>query len=88
MASDAYRIQLDSRARKNLARIDAVVRRRITAAISALATEPEPHACKPLQTRPGVLRIRVGDYRIVYAVAHDQLLVDVIDIDHRKDIYR
>jgi mRNA interferase RelE/StbE len=35
-----------------------------------------------------VLRIRVGDYRIVYAIVRDDLRVDVIDIDHRKDIYR
>jgi mRNA interferase RelE/StbE len=88
MPSDAYRISLAARARNHLARIDQVARRRIAAAISALATEPRPHGCKPLKGMPGTLRIRVGDYRIVYTVADTDREVEVIDVDHRKDIYR
>jgi len=83
-----YRILLESRARKHLARADPVIRRRLAAAIDALTTDPEPPGCTPLKGQSGVLRIRVGDYRIVYAIVRDHLRVDVIDIDHRKDIYR
>jgi mRNA interferase RelE/StbE len=88
MPSDAYRISLETRARSHLARIDQVTRRRIAAAIGALASDPRPHGCKPLKGMPGVLRIRVGDYRIVYTVADADRVVEVIDVDHRKDIYR
>lgn len=83
-----YRVLTEQRARKHLARMDPVIRRRIVAAIDALATDPEPPGSRPLKGMQGVLRTRVGDYRIVYTVLHDKLLVDVIDIDHRKDIYR
>lgn len=83
-----YRIVLASRARKNLARIDPVIRRRIVRAIDALSADPQPVGCVPLKGVPGALRIRVGDYRVVYQVMHDDLEVLVADIDHRKDIYR
>jgi mRNA interferase RelE/StbE len=88
MASDVYTILLEARARNHLARIDPVVRRRIAKAIDALAANPRPHGCKALKNLPDMLRIRVGDYRIVYTVVPVSHVVDVIDIDHRKDIYR
>jgi len=83
-----YRIVLASRARKNLARIDPVIRRRIVRAIDALSADPQPVGCVPLKGVPGATRIRVGDHRVVYQVMHDDLEVLVADIDHRKDIYR
>jgi mRNA interferase RelE/StbE len=86
--SITYRVLFESRAEKHLARIDPVIRRRIAKAIDALCTDPEPAGCNPLKGMPGVMRLRVGDYRIVYVVARDQQVIDVIDIDHRKDIYR
>jgi len=83
-----WRVLIDPRARKNLAHMDPVVRRRIAKAIDALSTEPEPAGCKPLRVLTGVLRIRVGDYRILYHVRHADHVVQVLDVDHRKDIYR
>jgi mRNA interferase RelE/StbE len=86
--SAPYTIQLEARARNHLARTDPVVRRRIAKAIDGLAADPRLHGCKALPSLPGLLRIRVGDYRIVYTVTPGTRVVDVIDIDHRKDIYR
>jgi mRNA interferase RelE/StbE len=83
-----YRIVFASRARRNLARIDPVIRRRIVKVIDALSTDPQPVGCVPLKSAPSALRIRVGDYRVVYQVMHDDFVVMVADIDHRKDIYR
>ena len=83
-----YRVVLASRARKNLARIDPVIRRRIAKAIDALSGDPQPAGCVPLKGMPGALRIRVGDYRIVFRVVKDDGVITVADIDHRKDIYR
>lgn len=88
MSSDSYTILFEARARRHLARIDPVVRRRIAKAIDALTANPRPHGCKPLQGMPDMLRIRVGDYRVVYTIATDTRVIDVIDVDHRKDIYR
>ncbi len=86
--TDTWRVLIDQRARKNLAHIDPVIRRRIGKAIDALATEPEPPGCKPLRILTGVLRIRVADYRILYHVRYADHIVQVLDIDHRKDVYR
>jgi len=86
--TERYEIRIDQRARKHLAHIDPVIRRRVAKVIDALATEPVPAGCVPLKAMPGAMRLRVGDYRIVYLVNHGEHQIDVIDIDHRKDIYR
>jgi mRNA interferase RelE/StbE len=84
-----YGISVSSVARKNLARIDPVIRRRIAVKIDELAADPEPAGCKALQgAKPLTLRVRVGDWRILYRVNHADSRVLIIDIDHRGDIYR
>jgi mRNA interferase RelE/StbE len=54
--------------------MDPVVRRRLAKALDALSTDPEPHGCTPLKGAPGVLRQRVGAYRIVYSVDRERAL--------------
>jgi mRNA interferase RelE/StbE len=83
-----WRVLTDRAARKNLARLDPAIQRRIVKAIDALSTDPEPADCKSLRGMTDVLRIRVGDYRILYQLIRADHIVQVIDIDHRKDIYR
>jgi mRNA interferase RelE/StbE len=84
-----YDVSASPRAYKNLVRIDPVMRRRIAAKISELASDPEPAGCKALQgVKPLTLRVRVGDWRIVYRVTHADATLLIIDIDHRGDIYR
>jgi mRNA interferase RelE/StbE len=51
-----------------------------------LGSNPRPNGCKKLKGRDGY-RIRVSDYRIIYEIQDNVLLVDVIDLGHRKDIY-
>jgi mRNA interferase RelE/StbE len=84
----AWRVLIDQRARKHLERIDPVVQRRIAKAIDALSTEPEPAGCRSLRGMTDILRVRVGDYRILYRLTRAEHLLTVIDIDHRRDIYR
>jgi mRNA interferase RelE/StbE len=55
--------------------------------IISLADNPKPQGCKKLKGRDG-FRVRVGNYRIIYDVNDKILIVDVMDIGHRKDIYR
>lgn len=82
-----YRIEISRRAAKAVTGLDKPLWRRVLAAIEALASEPRPGGCRELAGQE-TLRIRVGDYRVVYEI-HDQvLLVLVVDIGHRREIYR
>ncbi|MEO6790805.1 MAG: type II toxin-antitoxin system RelE/ParE family toxin [Ornithinibacter sp.] len=83
----AYRIELRPSAVRALRKLDPQVRRRIQGAIALLAHDPRPPGARALQGRPG-LRIRVGDYRIIYTVEDDVLLVVVVRLGHRRDIYQ
>jgi mRNA interferase RelE/StbE len=68
-------------------RLHGAIRDRITTAIDSLALEPRPAGAVKLAGR-GDYRVRVGDYRIVYAVDDDERLVIVARIAHRREIYR
>jgi len=58
----------------------------IKEAIKKLTENPRPRGCKKLKGRSGY-RIRVGVYRIIYEVFDNELIVDVITIGYRKDVY-
>lgn len=81
-----YRIELRPAAVRALKRIDHQDHDRIRGAIALLAHNPRPPSARALQGRPG-LRVRVGDYRIVYTVHDDVLLVLVVTLGHRRDVY-
>jgi len=81
-----YRIELRPAAVRALRKLDPQVRHRLQGAIALLAQDPRPPAARALQGRPG-FRIRVGDYRIVYTVADDVLLVVVVALGHRREVY-
>ncbi len=81
-----YRVELRPAAAKALRKLDPQVRGRIQGAIALLAQDPRPPAARALQGRPG-LRVRVGDYRIIYTVQDDILLVVVVTLGHRGEIY-
>ena len=64
---------------------------RIRAAIDLLAENPRPPSCVALQGEVGVYRVRVGDYRIVYEVLDQVLVVQVVQVvrvGHRRGVYR
>jgi mRNA interferase RelE/StbE len=84
----AYRVGLRASAEKQLAALDKPVRERVAAAIDALAETPRPSGAIAMQGAAGLLRIRVGSYRVVYTVSGRELIVLVIDIGHRREIYR
>jgi mRNA interferase RelE/StbE len=74
-------------AARQLRKLDSPARRRIQAAVELLATEPRPAGARKLVGGDGEWRVRTGDYRIVYEI-HDQvLLVLVVAVGHRRDIY-
>lgn len=82
----AFRIELRPAAVRALEKLDPPIRRRIQGAIALLAEDPRPPAARKLQGRDG-LRVRVGDYRIVYIVQDDVLLVVVVTLGHRREVY-
>jgi mRNA interferase RelE/StbE len=71
-----------------LGKLDKPVRRRVQTAIDRLQHDPRPNGVVALQGLQTAYRVRVGDYRMVYTVHDDQLLVVVIDLGHRREIYR
>ncbi len=82
-----FRIEWRPRARKAFLALDKPVRRRIGEAVEALAADPRPAAAKMITGAHGVLRIRVGDYRVLYTIDEGQLIVLVLDAGHRSEIY-
>lgn len=83
-----YSIEFTKTAEKDLRRLPKQVISRIRKAVDALAENPRPHGYKKLVGQQDRYRIRIGDYRIIYNIKDDILVVLVIEIDHRKDIYR
>jgi mRNA interferase RelE/StbE len=58
----------------------------VQAAIALLAEDPRPPASRPLRGRPA-WRVRAGDYRIIYTIEDDVLLIVVVTLGHRRDVY-
>ena len=81
-----YRIELRPAAVRTLRKLDPQVARRVRGAIALLAHDPRPPGARALQGRSG-FRVRVGDYRIIYTVEDEVLLVVVVRLGHRRDVY-
>ena len=86
MAVAQYRVELRPAAVRALRKVDPQMRERIQGAIALLAFDPRPPASRRLTGRPG-RRVRVGDYRILYTIADDMLLVVVVTVGHRREVY-
>jgi mRNA interferase RelE/StbE len=82
-----YRITFARSARRELEALDARLIQRIMAAVDALAKEPRPRGCRKLRGESNLWRIRIGEYRVVYAVYDEQQLVDIIAVRHRSKAY-
>ena len=83
-----YIVEVTPKALKSLEKIDPAFTKKIRDRIRSLADNPRPHDCLKLTGYEGAFRTRVGRYRIVYRIFDSKILVSVINVDHRKDIYR
>ncbi len=83
-----YTIELSPAAARQLRKLGASARRRVQAAVELLAHEPRPTGAKKLVGGYGEWRVRTGDYRIVYEINDGVLLVLVLAVGHRRDIYQ
>ncbi len=84
----AYRVELKPAATESLAKPPKTTQKRIAKKIDQLADNPRPSGSVKLAGQDDLYRIRVGDYRIVYQIQDDVLLVLVIRIGNRGDVYR
>ena len=82
-----YELVVRARVRKSLARLPENVYRRVSNAIEGLQKEPRPPGCRTLSDREG-WRLRVGDYRIIYEIDDEERVVTVLQVGHRRDVYR
>lgn len=84
----AYEVTIARRAVKALAALPRKEQQRIRAAIDLLAGTPRPPGCVAMAGEAHAYRVRVGNYRIVYDVFDDRLVIQVVRIGHRRDVYR
>lgn len=82
-----YSISVTPNARRSLGKLSHESAERIARAIDALASEPRPTGCKKLKGADELWRIRVGDYRVIYTINDGKLLVLVVRVGHRRDVY-
>lgn len=85
---ERYSIRYAASAARTVARLPLPLRVRITRAIEALAGNPLPPGSRKLKGEERAYRIRVGDYRIIYDVLRDVLVILVLRVGHRTDVYR
>ncbi|MGD9857553.1 MAG: type II toxin-antitoxin system RelE/ParE family toxin [Planctomycetaceae bacterium] len=84
----AYRVELKPRADKELRALPQSVQLRVVRALRDLSENPRPAGVKKLAGETDLYRIRVGDYRVVYQIQDERLLVLVVRVAHRRDVYR
>jgi mRNA interferase RelE/StbE len=84
---DSYRIEWKRSAAQELKKLPRQAIERIVKAVEQLATEPYPGGVRKLVGAEHTYRIRVGDYRVVYSVTASVLVIEIIRVGHRRDIY-
>jgi mRNA interferase RelE/StbE len=82
-----YTVLIERYAQKQIMKLDKKIIPVIKAAIADLADNPRPYGYKKLKGEDAY-RIRVGDYRVIYEINDDKIIVTVVMVGHRKDIYK
>ena len=83
-----YEIEISRTAERQLKKLPGKDQLRIVRAVLLLSEEPHPKGSRRLSGYDDVFRIRVGRCRVLYSVAESRLIILVLKIGHRKDIYR
>lgn len=82
-----YKVEIDRGAKRQLKKLPQHILKQIGSAIDALALDPRPQGSSKLKATD-FYRIRVGDYRIIYKIQDKHLVVLVVSVGNRRDIYR
>lgn len=83
-----YAVSFRRSAEKDLRRLDAATQQRVLRVTTSLARVPRPAGCRKLRGSDNAFRIRVGDYRIIYTVDDEVLVVAIERVRHRREVYR
>lgn len=83
-----YQIEFSRQADRQFRNLPSQIQQRLKSRIDSLAATPRPYGSEKLSGADQLYRIRVGDYRIIYAVQDDRLLVLVVKVGHRREVYR
>lgn len=84
----AYRIEFTPRAEKQFKALEKSTQIRLARRINSLANNPRPQGVKKLESEEDFYRVRVGDYRVVYQIRDKALVVLIVRIGHRSEVYR
>lgn len=83
-----YRVEFNAYAARAFRKLSLDVQKRIRPHIDRLAGQPRPMGVEKLSGMDDTYRIRVGDYRVIYEIHDDTILVLVVDVAHRREVYR
>jgi len=83
----SYEVLIKPAAQRQLKKLPRTVQADLIALIEQLAQDPRPAGCKKLRGRQSQYRVRLGDYRVIYSIEEEALVVRVIKVGHRRDIY-
>ncbi len=84
----SYTVEFTTASAREVRKLDPHIRRRILTAITALQADPRPAGAKKLSGFDQAWRIRIGDFRVLYEIVDDTVLVTVFRVAHRRDVYR
>ena len=83
-----YVVEIDTKAAKEIRALPRLDQQRIISRIQALSGDPRPPASVKLSGASGLWRIRDGVNRVIYQIQDDRLLITVVRVGHRRDVYR
>jgi mRNA interferase RelE/StbE len=83
-----YEVVFSKTVVKSMSKLPTSIVNKIIPVLESLASNPRPVGCKKLKGFDNLWRVRIGDYRAIYAIEDVIFLVDVRDVGHRKDIYK
>ncbi len=83
-----FRLEISATAEKQMRKLDKTDQIRVLRAVQNLAREPRPPGTRKLRGYEDVYRIRVGSHRILYSIESRRLLIIILKVGHRRDIYR
>jgi mRNA interferase RelE/StbE len=87
MSETTYEVVLHREAYREIKALPKTVRKQVVEVIDRLAAEPRPPGATQLKGRKGAFRVRVGNYRILYEVHATEVVVYVIGVAHRREVY-
>ena len=82
-----YVVEISAHARKQLKRIPRAEKQKILDKIDSLSNDPRPFGYKKLYYYTEYFRVRVGNYRIIYTILDQQLLIEIVEVTARRDAY-